>query len=214
MADADFLLWLNFRDCCFGCVELASPRGWFFPVGSPGDGYSWCCGYHSGCDFGWGREHPQLCDFHCFSYGLFACGSPRCPRSWAQTTANGVPKVSIFYASAGALILLVANYTLPQTVLVPLIATIGTIALVMYLVIAVSQVILRKRAIAEGKALIVEFPLFPALSYFTIAAIVSFLVLMAVVPGHQTELLVSSVLTLALIGLGVILQRRDQAKPA
>ncbi|WP_434059953.1 amino acid permease [Pseudomonas fulva] len=136
------------------------------------------------------------------------------PRSWAQTTANGVPKVSIFYASAGALILLVANYTLPQTVLVPLIATIGTIALVMYLVIAVSQVILRKRAIAEGKALIVEFPLFPALSYFTIAAIVSFLVLMAVVPGHQTELLVSSVLTLALIGLGVILQRRDQAKPA
>ncbi|GAB1619905.1 gamma-aminobutyrate permease [Pseudomonas sp. NGC7] len=133
------------------------------------------------------------------------------PRSWAETTANGVPKVSIFYASAGALILLVANYTLPHTVLVPLIATIGTIALVMYLVIAISQVILRKRAIAEGKTLIVRFPLFPTLSYVTIAAIVSFLVLMAVVPGHQIELIVSSILTLALIVIGVILQRRDKA---
>ncbi|WP_409488238.1 amino acid permease [Pseudomonas promysalinigenes] len=133
------------------------------------------------------------------------------PRSWAETTANGVPKVSIFYASAGALILLVANYTLPQTVLVPLIATIGTIALVMYLVIAISQVILRKRAIAEGKTLIVRFPLFPALSYATIAAIVSFLVLMAAVPGHQVELIVSSILTLALIVIGVILQKCDKA---
>jgi len=133
------------------------------------------------------------------------------PRSWAETTANGVPKVSIFYASAGALILLVANYTLPHTVLVLLIATIGTIALVMYLVIAISQVILRKRAIAEGKTLIVRFPLFPTLSYVTIAAIVSFLVLMAVVPGHQIELIVSSILTLALIVIGVILQRRDKA---
>lgn len=131
------------------------------------------------------------------------------PQSWAQTTANGVPKVSIFYASAGALALLVANYTLPQAVLVPLIATIGTIALVMYLVIAVSQVILRKRAIAQGRALLVSFPLFPALSYLTIAAIVSFLVLMAVVPGHQMELLVSSILTLALVIIGVILQKRD-----
>ncbi len=133
------------------------------------------------------------------------------PRAWAQTTSNGVPKVSIFYASAGALVLLVANYTLPQTVLVPLIATIGTIALVMYLVIAISQVILRKRAIAQGRSLLVTFPLFPALSYLTIAAIVAFLVLMAVVPGHQTELLVSSVLTLTLIVIGVVLQKRDKA---
>lgn len=132
------------------------------------------------------------------------------PASWARTTANGVPKVSVLYASAGALILLVANYTLPQSVLVPLIATIGTIALVMYLVIAISQVILRKRAIAQGRALLVRFPLFPALSYLTITAIVAFLVLMAVVPGHQTELLVSSILTLALIVIGVILQRRDK----
>lgn len=121
-----------------------------------------------------------------------------------------MPKVSIFYASAGALVLWVANYTLPQAVLVPLIATIGIIALVMYLVIAVSHVILRKRAVAEGKALIVKFPLFPGLSYFTIAAIVSFMVLMAVVPGHQMELLVSAILTLAFIIMGVFLQKRDE----
>ncbi len=132
------------------------------------------------------------------------------PGSWAQTTSNGVPKVSVLYACGGALVLLVANYTLPQSVLVPLIATIGTIALVMYLVIAVSQVILRKRAIAAGRSLLVRFPLFPALSYLTIAAIVAFLVLMAVVPGHQMELLVSSTLTLGLIVVGVILQKRDQ----
>lgn len=136
------------------------------------------------------------------------------PRAWAKTTAAGVPKVSVLYASAGALILLVANYTLPQTVLVPLIATIGTIALVMYLVIAISQVILRKRAIAEGKKLLVTFPLFPALSYVTIGVIVGFLVLMAVVPGHQMELLVSAVLTggLVLVGLGLQWRDRDMAR--
>lgn len=136
------------------------------------------------------------------------------PRAWAKTTAAGVPKVSVLYASAGALILLVANYTLPQTVLVPLIATIGTIALVMYLVIAISQVILRKRAIAEGKKLLVTFPLFPALSYVTIGIIVGFLVLMAVVPGHQMELLVSAMLTggLVLVGLGLQWRDRDMAR--
>lgn len=132
------------------------------------------------------------------------------PRAWAKTTAAGVPKVSVLYASAGALILLVANYTLPQTVLVPLIATIGTIALVMYLVIAISQVILRKRAISEGKKLLVTFPLFPALSYVTIGVIVGFLVLMAVVPGHQMELLVSAVLTGGLVLVGLGLQWRDR----
>lgn len=131
------------------------------------------------------------------------------PRSWGQTTANGVPRVAILYSSAGALLLLVANYTLPQSVLVPLIATIGTIALVMYLVIAISQVILRKRAIARGETLLVKFPLFPALSYFTIAVIVAFLGLMAVVPGHQTELAVSATLSISLIIVGAWLQRRD-----
>lgn len=131
------------------------------------------------------------------------------PRSWASTSAVGVPKVSVLYASAGALILLVANYTLPQSVLVPLIATIGTIALVMYLVIAISHVILRKRAQMQGRELLVKFPGFPLLSYLTILAIVAFLVVMAIVPGHQTELVVSAILTVALVVVGVILQKRD-----
>lgn len=131
------------------------------------------------------------------------------PRSWASTSAAGVPKVSVLYASAGALILLVANYTLPQSVLVPLIATIGTIALVMYLVIAISHVVLRKRAQIQGRELLVKFPGFPLLSYLTILAIVAFLVVMAIVPGHQTELVVSAILTVALVVVGVILQKRD-----
>ncbi|NMZ61031.1 amino acid permease [Pseudomonas nitroreducens] len=134
------------------------------------------------------------------------------PRSWAHTTQQGVPRVSVLFASAGALVLLVANYTLPQSVLVPLIATIGTIALVMYLVIAVSQVVLRKRAITRGEQLRVKFPLFPALSYLTIALIVVFLGLMAVVPGHQMELLVSSILTGGLIVVGCWLQYRDRSQ--
>ncbi|WP_438942747.1 amino acid permease [Pseudomonas amygdali] len=132
------------------------------------------------------------------------------PKSWATTNKVGVPKVSILCASAGALVLLVANYTLPQTVLVPLIATIGTIALVMYLVIAVSHVILRKRAIKAGQELLVKFPGFPVLSYITIFAILGFLCMMAIVPGHQTELVVSAVLTAALIVIGMVLQARDK----
>lgn len=131
------------------------------------------------------------------------------PRSWAKTTHNGVPRISIFYSSAASLILLVANYTLPQAVLVPLIATIGTIALVMYLVIAISHVILRKRAIASGEKLLVKVPFFPVLSYITIAFILVFLGLMAFVPGHQMELGVSAVLSLILVVIGVYLQRRD-----
>jgi GABA permease len=117
--------------------------------------------------------------------------------------------MSIFYSSAASLILLVANYTLPQAVLVPLIATIGTIALVMYLVIAISHVILRKRAIASGEKLLVKVPFFPVLSYITIAFILVFLGLMAVAPGHQMELGISAVLSLILVGVGVYLQRRN-----
>lgn len=80
----------------------------------------------------------------------------------------------------------------------------------MYLVIAVSHVILRKRAIKAGQALLVKFLGFPLLSCITIFAILGFLCMMAIVPGHQAELVVSAVLTAALIVIGMVLQARDK----
>lgn len=86
-------------------------------------------------------------------------------------------------------------------------ATSGAIALLMYLVIAVTQLCMRKKLVAQGQKLEVKMWLFPYLTVFTIAFILVVFGIMAAFPGQRIELLSTLGLTVALVCIGAYLQR-------
>ena len=131
------------------------------------------------------------------------------PRRVATTDKQGVPLVAIAWTCTVALIALASNYLLPKSVFGFLLATSGAIALIMYLVIALTQLVMRRRLIASGEPLQVKMWLFPGLTIFTIVFILAILAVMAWFPGQRHELLSTLGLTLVVVAIGVYLQCRQ-----
>ncbi|MFG0632015.1 amino acid permease [Pseudomonas sp. xss_2] len=129
------------------------------------------------------------------------------PAALSHTTPNGVPLAAIGLTSFVAILALVANYLLPKQVFEFLLATSGAIALLMYLVIAVTQLYMRKKLEAAGEKLEVKMWLFPHLTKATIAFIMLIFVVMGCFPGQRVELLSTLGLTALLVAIGLYLQK-------
>ena len=96
-----------------------------------------------------------------------------------------------------------ATTSLPGEIFGYLLASSGAIALFVYLVIALSQLKMRRELDAEGTEPAVRMWAFPALTYVTIAFIVGVLVLMVIRPGHRLELWLSVALAAVIVAVGV-----------
>ncbi|MNN56502.1 GABA permease [compost metagenome] len=96
----------------------------------------------------------------------------------------------------------------PSKVFGFLMASSGTIALLVYLVIAVSQLRLRKKLIAEGKQLGYRMWLFPWLTWAVILFISMVLVVMLFRPDHQLEVVATAVLSVLVVCSGLLVSRR------
>jgi len=136
------------------------------------------------------------------------------PEAVSRTTAKGVPLLAVALTSAAALAALAANYLLPAQVFQFLLATSGALALLMYLVIAITQLCMRRKLVALGKQLEVRMWLFPWLTLFTIVLIISVFAIMAAFPGQRAELLSTLGLTAVLVAIGTCLQKRQPALSA
>lgn len=128
---------------------------------------------------------------------------------------TGVPVFAIIGSCAVAVLCALINFneTLrPQDVLDTLMNTTGMIALLVYLVIACSQLKMRRKLEAEGKPIRLKMWLFPWLTYLVIAFIVICLVVMAFVPDYQV-LVISTGAAAAIVALmGVVQQIRTSKK--
>ncbi|MFJ8825193.1 amino acid permease [Streptomyces sp. NPDC102467] len=131
------------------------------------------------------------------------------PAAFARTSRRGVPRNAVVASTVIGIVAVVANYLLPS-VFSYLIASSGAIALMMYLVIALTQYAIRRK---EGQPREVRMWGFPYLTLATIAFIAGVLVLMAVLPGHRLELWLSLGLAAVLVGVGVLRQRRQRVGP-
>jgi GABA permease len=104
----------------------------------------------------------------------------------------------------------------PDGVFLFLLNSSGAIILFVYLLIALSQIVLRKRA--KEEELTVKMWLFPGLSILTAAAIAAVLVQMAVTPGTQVSLALSCLSWAVVLGLYVAVRKRggsvDMPDPA
>ena len=129
------------------------------------------------------------------------------PKAVSRTTAQGVPLLAVGLTSLAALVALAFNYMLPKQVFQFLLATSGALALLMYLVIAITQLCMRRKLVALGKQLEVRMWLFPYLTLLTIALILSVFGIMAAFPGQRAELLSTLGLTGVLGIIGAWLQK-------
>ncbi|WP_425825757.1 amino acid permease [Streptomyces fractus] len=132
------------------------------------------------------------------------------PAAFARTSSHGVPRNAVLASTVVGIAAVIANYLLPD-VFSYLIASSGAIALMMYLVIALTQYAVRRKG---ERPTDVRMWGFPYLTLATIAFIAGVLVLMAVLPGHRLELWLSLGLAAVLATVGVVRQRRLGAHAA
>ena len=135
------------------------------------------------------------------AYSLSARGDA--PASWSRTTSRGVPSRAIMASTAVGFLGVIGNYVLPGEIFGYLLATSGAIALFVYLVIALSQLRMRRELDAAGVRPAVRMWAFPTLTWLTIAFIAAVLVIMAIRPGLRLELWLSLALGAVTVGIGV-----------
>jgi GABA permease len=136
------------------------------------------------------------------AYSLSARGDA--PASWSRTTSNGVPSRAILASTAVGFLGVLGNYLLPGEIFGYLLATSGAIALFVYLVIALSQLRMRRELDAAGVRPAIRMWAFPVLTWMTIVFISAVLVIMAIQPGLRLELWLSLALAAITVAIGVV----------
>ena len=121
---------------------------------------------------------------------LFVLAARReAPVQLIRVNSRGVPVAAILTSTVVGFLCVVAAAVSPDTVFLFLLNSSGAIILFVYLLICISQVILRRRTSPEQ--LRVKMWLFPGLSIVTIIAIVAVLVQMGAVESTRSQLVLS-----------------------
>jgi GABA permease len=108
------------------------------------------------------------------------------PLQLVKVGRRGVPYIAIMCSSVVGFLCVIMAWVAPGSVFVFLLKSSGALVLSVYLLIALSQIVLRRRT--PSQTLRVKMWLFPGLSILTLAGIVAVLVLMAFDPNARTEL--------------------------
>lgn len=130
------------------------------------------------------------------------------PKSWRKISKRGVPVSAVLASTVVGFVTVGLNYLSPDKVFLFMVNTSGAIALFVWLVIAASQLILRRRMGAAAKDLELKMWLFPYLTWLSIAAILALIVGMVIVPQTREALLLSVGLAAVVVAIGVFRYRR------
>lgn len=140
---------------------------------------------------------------------LFALASRQeAPRIATKINTSGVPAVAVFASTVVGLICCAVNYMFPGQVFGFLLSTTGSIALLVYLVIAFSQLRLRAQLEKSGAVLSFKMWLFPWLTWFVIIVIMSVLAYMFLSPTYSYETSLSLGVTLVVVFCSLIVTRK------
>jgi GABA permease len=121
---------------------------------------------------------------------LFVLAARReAPAQLVTVTRRGVPAMAILASSVVGFLCVIAAAVSPDTIFAFLLNSSGAIILFVYLLIAISQIVLRRRT--PDSELKVKMWLFPVLSVLTAVAIVAILVQMGIQADVRSQLLLS-----------------------
>ena len=116
-----------------------------------------------------------------------------------RVSRSGVPVVAVLLSTLAGFAGCVVNYWFPGQVFSFLLSTTGSIALLVYLVIAISQLRMRARAEREGTELAFKMWLFPWLTWLVIGAILLVLGYMLFNDAYRYEALMTAGVTLFIL---------------
>ena len=122
------------------------------------------------------------------------------PRFFTNTTTRGVPIWAILAGTSFAYVSVAIYYFFPTQIFTWLINASGAIALFVYLLIAVSELVTRRRLEREApERLRLRMWFYPWLTYLSIFGILAVLIAMFFIPGLRPQIIAS------LISLGIII---------
>ena len=135
------------------------------------------------------------------------------PEGLAKLSRNGVPSRAILLGTVFGYGAVVMSYVSPDKVFAFLVNSYGTVAIFVYLLIAISQLRLRARLEQEDPArLRVRMWAYPYLTYVAIAGMLGIVLAMAFIPEQRTPL-IFGVISLGLLLLGFSARMRFGGKP-
>lgn len=125
-----------------------------------------------------------------------------------RTSGAGVPRAAVIASTLIGMLATVVNYFAPSHVFSFLLATSGSIALLVYLVIAVSQLRMRAKLQKQNAEIAFRMWLYPWLTWAVIVFIVFALGVMFVLPQHRVEVSSTLALAVSIALLGVFTSRK------
>ena len=135
------------------------------------------------------------------------------PQGLAKLSRNGVPSRAILLGTLFGYGAVVMSYVSPDKVFAFLVNSYGTVAIFVYLLIAISQLRLRARLEREDPArLRVRMWAYPYLTYVAIVGMLSIVLAMAFIPEQRTPL-IFGLISLGLLLLGFSARVRFGGKP-
>ena len=132
-----------------------------------------------------------------------------------QTSTRGIPVYSVIASCSIAVFIAVLNFfesLRPKDILDLLMNTTGMIAMLVYLVIAFSQLKMRRKLEAEGREIRLKMWLFPWLTYAVIAFIIGSLVIMMFIDEYRHMVLATAVAAILVMLGGFVVHVRENAK--
>ncbi|MFI2349398.1 amino acid permease [Streptomyces sp. NPDC019443] len=127
--------------------------------------------------------------------------------------SGGVPRIAVLVSSVFGFACVLLSYWRPNDVFMWLLNMIGAVILVVWIFIAVSQLVLRHKLEREApEKLVVKMWLYPALTWVALAGMAAVFVLMAREADTRTQLYYTGGLVLALAVVGYIRQVAAAAK--
>lgn len=133
---------------------------------------------------------------------------------FGRVAANGVPRNAVLASVAFGFVTVALNYVRPDKVLPLLLNAVGSTILVLWTFVAVSHLVLRKRARREGTedALPLKMWGFPYLSYATLGLLAGIAVLALFDSAARTQLVATGALTATIAGACWLLHRRQAVR--
>jgi GABA permease len=130
------------------------------------------------------------------------------PRVLATLSGNGVPTRAILLGTLFGYVAVIMSYVSPDTVFAFLVNSYGTVAIFVYVLIAMSELRLRRRLEQEAPdRLRMRMWGYPYLTYLTIAAMLAIVLAMAFIPEQRTPLLFG-VISLGFLLIAFVIRSR------
>ncbi|WP_442854431.1 amino acid permease [Bacillus sp. FJAT-29937] len=134
------------------------------------------------------------------------------PKILSKVSKNGVPVIAVIASTLFAFISTIFSYVSPDKIFFFLVNSSGGVGILVYLAIAISHLRLRKRMEKENSAdFKIKMWFFPYLTYATIFAMVSVLILMAFIDSQRPQFIFTTLFSIIVISSYFINRRRKES---